>query len=879
MNTFLPLSSLQKPLLLLFTLLCLPAFTLVALGSDKSEAPASGQSTGTAGVIAGTVADPTGAVIPGASVKIENARTGYVRETKADANGSFQFTDIPFNNYRLTVTAEGFKAEDQTISVHAAVPMKINVSLSVASTGEVVEVSAGSNETIENIPTSHVDLDQTLVSKLPTTSPGAGLSDIITLTAPGVVADSNGFFHPLGDHGEASMSLDGQPIADQQSKAFSTQLPPNAIQSMEVITGAVPAEYGDKTSLVINATTVSGLGAKRIFGSLNNEYGSFGTFNESATFGWGNQKLGNFSAFNFTRSGRFLDSPEFVPFHDEGDSANIFDRFDYQVDKDDTLHLNLSLARNFFQIPNQYDQAAMGQDQRQLVRSINVAPGYVHIFTQSLILTVSPYYRLDQVKYFPSADPFSDQTQTIAQQRRLNNMGIRTDLAYDKGRHNAKAGVQFSHTFLTEGFQFGLTDPLFNSPCVDAQGNPLPGSECDGKTSFPNPNFLPGLAQFDLTRGGHLFAFNGHTDIKQVAFYAQDSMTLGNLTMNGGLRYDIYRGFVAGQALQPRAGLSYLVKRTNTVLRLAYSRAFETPYNENLILSSSTGAGGLANGVLGDATSNALRPGRRNQFNVGMQQALGRYITIDVDAFWKYTHNGYDFNAILNTPITFPISWYKSKIDGVSVRATVNNYKGLSVFFVAGHNRARYFPPESGGLFFNSQLPTGPFRIDHDQVFQQTTDVQYQFSQINKKIAPYVTFTWRYDSGLVAGSVPDIATALALTGDQQAQIGLHAGNIYATPGHPLVGVDPSQVSATLVVIPAAGTENDDTNPPRIAPRHLFNIGVGTDNLLGTERAKMTLKFSVINLTNKVSLYNFLSTFSGTHFVAPRTYQASVGVTF
>ena len=81
------------------------------------------------------------------------------------------------------------------------------------------------------------------------------------------------------------------------------------------------------------------------------------------------------------------------------------------------------------------------------------------------------------------------------------------------------------------------------------------------------------------------------------------------------------------------------------------------------------------------------------------------------------------------------------------------------------------------------------------------------------------------------------------------------------------------------MIPVDGTENDDSNPPRIAPRHLFDVSVGTDNLLGTDHTKLTLRFTVANLTNKVALYNFLSTFSGTHFVAPRSYQVQMGVTF
>jgi hypothetical protein len=82
-----------------------------------------------------------------------------------------------------------------------------------------------------------------------------------------------------------------------------------------------------------------------------------------------------------------------------------------------------------------------------------------------------------------------------------------------------------------------------------------------------------------------------------------------------------------------------------------------------------------------------------------------------------------------------------------------------------------------------------------------------------------------------------------------------------------------------VVIPAPGTFNPDTNPPRIAPRNILDVSVGSDNLLHTEPVHMTARVSVYNLTNVESLYNFLSTFSGTHFVSPRRLEVNVGFEF
>jgi len=810
----------------------------------------------TAGTVSGIVTDPNNAVVPNATVTIENSVTAYKQTVNTGTDGVYRFDNVPLNNYVFSASASGFTGAHGPLSIRSSVPINLNIQLTIASETETVTITA--SDMIENVSSAHVDVGRDQINRLPLRSVGNGLSDVVTLKAPGVVADSNGFFHPLGDHAEATMVLDGQPISDQQSKSFSTQIPINAIESLEVTTGAPPAWAGDKTSLVIDATTRSGLNQKKPTGSFNVLYGSFGTTHEDGALAYGNARGGNFVAFNFDRSGRFLDAPELTALHDRGTAANVFDRIDYSPNAKDTFHLNLFFARNSFQTPNDFDQQAVGQAQRQLVNSVNIAPGYVHIFSPTTVLTINPYYRLDNVKYLASADQFSDQPITFNQSRRLNNVGIKADLSYVKGKHNAKFGVQLSHTFLTEGFQFGITDPNFNDPA--------------------SPDFLPGLLPFDLTRGGSPFGFRGHTDIKQEAFYAQDNLSFGNATVSLGVRFDNYNGITHANLLQPRLGLSYLVKRTGTVLRGSYSRNFETPYNENLILSSVTGAGGLGNGILGDTSNLPLLPGRRHQFNVGFQQAIGKHLVIDGDYFYKRTNNAYDFNVLFNTSVTFPISWQTSKLDGISTRVNLTNYKGLSAFMVAGHTRARYFPPESGGLFFNSDLPAGVFRIDHDQAFQQTTQVQYQFQEW-KRLAPFVAFTWRYDSGLVSGAVPDFDTALTFTADQQAQIGLFCGSTFATPSQAITSCTSANLGALRVRIPADGTAQDDHNPPRIAPRHLFDFSAGTDNLLRTDHTRMTLRFTILNLTNKEALYNFQSTFSGTHFVAPRSFQGQIGVTF
>src|SRR5882762_6081965 len=372
------------------------AFLIFCSAISAASVAVSGQALN-AGTVTGVVTDPNNAVVPNASVTIANAVTGYARSTTTDADGSFRFSDVPPNNYQLKASAPGFSSEQQSLAVRTSVPISVKIPLAVSNASETVTVTSNTAQALENTSTTHTDVDQSLITRLPVRSVGSGLSDVVTLAAPGVVADSNGFFHPLGDHAQTSYSIDNQPVSDQQSKAFSTQLPPNAIQSMEVITGATPAEYGDKSSLVVNAITKSGLSQKKPTGSFNTTFGTFGTVGQDASLAYGTSRMGNFVTLNFERSGRFLDTPEFNVQHDRGTAGTIFDRIDYSPNSKDSFHLNLFVARNRFQTPNQFDQQAIGQDQGQLVHSLNIAPGYVHIFSATTVLSINPYYRLDNV--------------------------------------------------------------------------------------------------------------------------------------------------------------------------------------------------------------------------------------------------------------------------------------------------------------------------------------------------------------------------------------------------------------------------------------------------------------------------------------------------
>ncbi len=864
-----------------------------------SALAAGGQSAGTGGSVSGVVTDPSGAVIPGASVKVLNPVTGFQRTTTTDVAGHFAFSNVPLNNYHLAVTAAGFGPITHDVDVAGSVPVSLNLTMNLLTQSTTVTVTTDSGDLVNASPSTHTDINMALLPTLPTDDATNGLSSAVTLATPGIAADSNGMFHPLGEHSDTTFSIDGQPISDQQSRNFSNQLTANAVQSINVINGMIPPEYGDKASIVVQTTTKSGLGDKHPTGDISASYGSFGTVLADANVGIGTQTWGNFLDVNGVNGGRFLDTPEFTVMHAYGNNENFFDRVDYNPTPRDTLHLDLTAARSWFQNPNQFDQQfqtpnpfnpqGLKQDQRQENLTYNAAAFWTHLFGTTSLLSVAPFLRQDNIHYYPSADVFADTPATLRQSRRLQNVGMTADYSYVKGIHNFKAGAVFQHTFLNEGFAFGITSPTYNAVCQQADGTPVlaPGitnpSDCVTEGYQPNPNFLPGELQYDLTRGGKQFAFKGHTDIKEESLYVQDTIVWKDWQFLFGARGDNYNGLSSKYMLEPRAGATYQVRKTGTVINAGYSRLMPTPYNENLILSSSVGSGGLANN-LGGSGDHPLTPASRNQYDIGFQQAFGKYVVVSGSYFWKYTKGDYDFDVILNTPLTFPIQWKKSDISGGGLRVSLTPIHGVSAFSVMGHSHSLFYPPEIGGLIFNNNsnvTDLQPFLIDHDQVFEQNTHVQYQ----PKANGPWYGLTWRYDSGLVAGNVPfgtapGVPVSLTyLTADQQQQIRLSCNGVEATLSAPLTSCMPEQLKSPLVTIPRAGTETPYSNPPRVAPRNLFDMDAGWDNIFHRKHYQANLSLTVTNVTNKVALYNFLSTFSGTHFVPPRMITAQATFNF
>jgi hypothetical protein len=792
---------------------------------------------GAAGAIRGKVTDPSGAPIAGATVTLANPVTGYSQEVRTEGDGSYTLYNIPFNSYTIKVEASNFGATAQSVIVRSALTMELDLSLSVSAASETVIVDADQKTLLEtDSSTTHVDIDKSLIRRFPAATALRGVESII-LSAPGFIADENGRFHVRGSHAQTTYVVDGVPVSDQLHLTFSNSLDPSNFEAIEVITGNQLPEYGGRNAATINVTTRSGLGSGRpFFGNVTLGGARFSTGEVATQFGGElSKKFGYFVSAGATRSNRFSDPPVFENLNNTGDSQRMFARFDYAATERDQLRLTTGLGRTRRDIPNLPSQHLAGQRQTSFLKDLSVNFSATHVFSPKISAEIAPYYRTSAaqlVEDSPLSTPIS-----VQQDRHLSNYGFNATFNYDETlfgrfRNRFKAGTFFFRFPVSENFNFAITDPNFNAPPDD----PTVESE----------DFNPNLLAFDLTRGGQRFQFTDKRIGSQSGFYVQDAVTFGNLSINGGVRYDNYKFLQSEDAFQPRVGVAYHIPQSGTVLRASYNRLFFTPYNENLLITNSPLAGSIVPDFVADAQGSRqanVRGERQNAYEVGVQQRVKNFLRVDFAYWTKDSKQASDNSQFLNTGIVFPVAFAGAKLRGADLRIDVPQKFGFSGYVSFGTTRAVFSPPFTGGLFLDPEVAEivneGPFRIDHDQKFSSQFGVQYD----NARRGFFLGFSGRYDSGLVTE---------------------------------IEGVD--EIAADPDVAFGLGFVNLNNDPTRVRPRTIYNASAGYQILRG-ERYKLEVQTHLLNLTNKQGLFNFLSVFGGTHVIPPRTFAARVKLSF
>jgi len=771
-------------------------------------------------VIHGLVLDVQDAAVPGATVTLRQPSSGLERVAVTDSAGHFDLPNLPTGTHDLTATLDGFTPSSQRVVAATGAPVNLTLRLTVAALTDTVVVRPQQTAVDNTTSGTRHAVSVTRIERLPVAGASRGLEAVL-VGFPGFAQNANGAIHPRGAHNQMTYVIDGLPISDQLTGAFANALDVGVVQTAELMTGNIPAEFGGKVSGVAVLGSRSGLGTGRAStGSVSLAGGGFGTAHGALQWGGERGRLGYFGSLTSMTTDRFLDQVSRDNLHNAGDVVRGFGRVDLRLTPRDTLRLHAMGGTSRFELANLRSQQAAGQDQRQHLADVSVWSAYLRPLGTSSTVDVTLGARTTSADLRPSA---GDTPVTASQDRRLSTFTAQARYTRQAGRVGLRAGADAQAFPVRERFTMALTSATWNAPGSDG--------------------YNPALAAHDLTRGGRPFHFDDARTGAFVSAFAQSTVQAGNLTVNAGLRHDEYRFLVNGRQLQPRVGLSYRVGGRDLVLRASYNRNYQTPPNENLLLSNSEAAGALApesvRAALGGATR-AIRPERQDVAEAGAQFALGRRVTVDGAVYRKRSRDQQDNNNFFDTGIIFPTALARLRVTGVEARATLLPVRGLSGSLSVTSAHAIATPPFTGGLFLGQDavdlLSAGPFPIDHDQRLSV-----HATAGLDPKGPWWLSATARYDSGLVAN-----------------------------PSNPTeVAADPDFADLLPFVKLTATT-------PRVRPRTIVDLATGID--LATARGRRTwgLQAQVTNLLDRTALYNFQSVFVGTRVVQPRT--ASVRVT-
>jgi hypothetical protein len=769
----------------------------------------------TTATLRGVVQDELGSPVPDAIVTLGNLLTGFSSQAVTSDSGEFRFTNVPLHSYSLSVGKDGFSTARQSVALRTNVPQDLNVRLTIASQAVRIEVNATEATTLVDPESTgtRTELNAPAMARLPVAPTSRGLESML-LTFPGFAANANGAIHPRGAHNQMTYVIDGMPISDQLTGAFANAVDPSIVQTVELFTGNVPAEFGNKVSGVAVITTRSGMGSGDLFsGSTQATVAQFDTLANLTQFAGGRDRWGYFASFNTLKSNRYLDQVSLDNLHNGGNSQRSFGRVDYQASARDTLRMNLMTGRSSFQLANLRSQHANGQAQRQKLEDISFGGGWLHTINGQSTLDTLLSYRRATASLLPS---FGDTPVTASQARQATTFNVGAKWNRDTGRHAWRIGADYQHFPISEAFTFGVTDANFNHPDAD--------------------DFIATLKPHDLVRGGSLFRFSESRAGSLYTGFLQDTLRLGRFVISLGARYDAYRFLARGAQIQPRLGIAYHLRETSTVFRASYNRTYQTPPTENLLLSSSEESAVLVPLAIRQTLGRsyvAIRPERQNVYEAGLQQALSRHASFSAAVYHKQSTDMQDNDNFLNTGIIFPTSLAQARTTGAEARLTLLPVKKLSGSLSLTHYHTVVTPPFTGGLFIGSAaidaLSAGPFVIDHDQKLGVQTNLQYS---VRRNV--WVSGAVRHDSGLVSN-----------------------------PSNPAEVVQDPDYADLLPYVNLA------SDPPRVRPRTITDIAVGYERY-NDDRRSWEAVFQVSNITNATALYNFQSIFVGTRIVQPRT---------
>jgi len=744
------------------------------------------------------VTDPHGLGLK-ATVTLADDAVDFRRTLKTDDAGLLTAHILPFGHYQLVVDSPGFSSFSGLIEIRSALPTEYLVKLSIAATSTAVDVTAESTLLDPTRTDSSNRIDRQQISVHETSAPGRSLTDLVD-SQPGWVYEGSAVLHPRGSEYQTQFVVDGVPLTDNRSPSSGPEIESDDVESLTIYTAGIPAEYGRKMGGIVEVDTRQD-SRPGFHGRADLSGGSFGTANAFllTQYEWGKNAVA--VSADSTRTDRYLDPPVLQNYANTATTAEFAARYERDLTNHDRFSVSIRREFSKFLVPNEQLQQAAGQIQhRDNFETLGIA-SYQHIFSEHLLADFRFMMRSD-------ADDLNSNAQATPiiafQNRGFREEYVKGSISYHHGRHEFKAGFEADFAQVQENFSDVITDP----------------------------------SQFDPTTPP-TFDFSGHDLDLEQALFVQDLIRLGKWTISAGVRADHYQLLVNQTAVSPRLGVARHFPSANLVLHASYDRAFQTPAFENILLSSSPAVASLNQNVL----RLPVKPSHGNYYEVGATKSFAGKLKLDANYFRRYFDNYADDDLLLNTAISFPISFRKASIYGAEGKLELPPWRRFSGFLSYSYTVGTAYLPVTGGLFLGPDATTvlnntARFWDSQDQRNTFHTRVRYQMNRA------WLAVGGQYGSGLpieVANTPEGIQSAIAQYGQ-------------------------------------AIVERVDFARGRVKPSLSIDISAGVD-VWKHDRFATQLQADVQNLNNRLNLVNFAGLFSGNAIAPPRSYALRLQTTF
>lgn len=742
------------------------------------------------------VTDQAGLPIP-ASVEIVSQVNQVRQKLEASVEGTLVVKRLPFGVFRVQVARAGFAPLSELVEIRSSLPKELRVTLGVAPIETVVTVNE-SETLIDPHRAGTVDRigSETLQDRT-TSRPGRSLIDLVD-NQPGWLLEANGVLHPRGSEYQTQYVMDGIPLTENRSPAFSPELEADDVKSMSVLTAGYPAEYGRKLGGVIDVSTVRdtrpGFHGKAVLTG-----GSFDTFGGdlSLQYGWGRNTLSVDG--DAARTDRYLDPPVLENYTNSGTNTSFAAHYERDFTDNDRFGVILRRGQSGFEIPNEIVQQQAGQRQDRRTEETAGQFSYQHIFSANVIGDVRGMVRdLSSTLWSNSlATPIY-----AAQDRGLRESYLKGTVSAHFGKHELKAGVEADFGSIRERFGYRITDATQFDPATPAT-----------------------------------FQFFNRAQDREQALFVEDLMRFGHLTIEAGLRFDHYRLLVDDSAVSPRLGVAWYWPRADLVFRASFDRVFQTPAFENLLLASSPAVDSLNDNVL----RLPVRPSYGNFYEGGFAKGFFGKVRLDANYFVRSSNNFADDDVLLNTGVSFPISFRQADIRGVEAKLEIPRWGPISGFLSYSNMLGIGYLPVTGGLFLGSDAQgalaaSTSFPITQDQRNSLRGRFRYQLTS-----RFWVALGATYNSGLPVEFNGTYADALSQYGPQ--------------------------------IVSKVNFERG-----RVRPAASLDASAG---FIAWQKEKRSVRFQadVKNLTDRLNVIDFAGLFSGTAISAPRSFSLRMQTDF